>query len=158
MKLALKVASPRLSAVSDTHQGDGLYIGPVFSRKRARVIIDASETAVQIAQHELDDCKHDCSVAQVARGLTDDHEILLAPLPEHIRSLAHQERFEETVEILCVSGWLAANASDIRLEAVTGILAEPTARIDPFKSVGQPSVGGHQRLQFRERPTIVDRC
>jgi len=79
----------------------------------------------------VDDDACEGSASRVVRGLTD--------------------------EMPCVGRWLAAHASKIRLEVVSGILAEPIAEIDTFKPARESSTGGHQRLQLRQRPAVVDR-
>lgn len=40
-------------------------------------------------------------------------------------------------EMLCVGKWMSANATDIRLESVSGELAEPAGRITSFTPTGK---------------------
>ena len=135
LKLTLNEKFPRLSVVSAPKDDDGFYLGPLPSRKFARTVADAIETATLIrrctkrptktpkggpcAASQLGvstcPCSGDISeddyatvIAGVMHGLTRQPEDLLAPLRLRMEQLAAQERFEEAAEVRNSAAALAA--------------------------------------------------
>ncbi len=255
VKLTLQERFPRMSIVSGVKHDGGMYLGPISSRRIARLLIEAIEAAVPIrrctarisAHPDRTECtasqlgvamcpcagsvsetSYRRSVDQVVVGLSDDPESLLAPLRIKIDSLAQAERYEEAAdvrdraaalsgaigrqrifsllysageitftaddcrmqvkrgrlvsvggsdlrplklpepeglaaapsgppnrdeadEMLCVGRWMAANASKLTLESVSGVLAEPVQRPASFVPTGK-SVA--RRVVSRRPPTL----
>jgi DNA polymerase-3 subunit epsilon len=127
VKLTLNENFPRLSIVKEVRSDGGLYIGPLHSRSAAQRVIDAIHSAAPLrrcstrvsarSQREapctsaqlgvsmcpcaggIDPSDYARIVDRVVRGLTTEPDLLLAPLVERLAMLAHEERFEEAVDV-----------------------------------------------------------
>ena len=126
IKLTLGERFPRLAIVRQVRDDGGLYLGPVSSAKRARLVIEAIETAVPIRRCTKASAKTStgpsCTSAQLGvaacpcsgftseddyrrvvddlvEGLTVKPSTLLAPLEQRIEELAAEERYEEAADI-----------------------------------------------------------
>jgi len=207
LRLSLHERFPRLSIVSKVSNDGDLHLGPLSSRKRARLIVDAIEAVIPIQQgsDSNDDADHADSVKRLVAALTCRPSDLLGPLRDQIEALARDEKFEDAAEtrdraaalslamsrqrmfqmlraagdltvsfcgaqmrfvdglltdtaspgsapssssllppsrsdadeMLCVATWLAANAHRVRIESVSGVLAEPAAEIPTFTPRGK---------------------
>jgi DNA polymerase-3 subunit epsilon len=128
LKLTLDERFPRLSVVGAPRDDGALYLGPLPSRRNARLVADAIESVVPLrrctGRPAADPAKRTagtCTAAQigVARcpcagevteeeyagvvqrlvvALTDRHDLLLAPLRLRLAKLAAEERFEEAAD------------------------------------------------------------
>jgi DNA polymerase-3 subunit epsilon len=126
LKLTLDERFPRLSVVRGVRDDGGLYVGPLGSRKHAARIAEAIESAVPLrrctatpgraprdsvcapAQLGVATCPCAGSVSEqeyrtiveaAVRGLTEEPEVLLAPLRDRMMALARAERFEEAADV-----------------------------------------------------------
>jgi DNA polymerase III subunit epsilon len=135
LKLTLNEPFPRLSVVSAPKDDEAFYLGPLPSRRFARTVADAIETASMIrrctkrptktpkvgpcaaAQIGVSACpcsgdmsteKYARIIASVMNGLTTQPEVLLAPLRMRMERLAGEERFEEAADMRNRAAALAA--------------------------------------------------
>jgi DNA polymerase-3 subunit epsilon len=128
---------PRLAIVRVPRADGGHYLGPLPSKRVARLVADAIETVVPLrrctapvrsgcASREspcvpaqlgtsLCPCAGGVSIeeygavaARVVRGLSCEPELLLEPLRERMATLAHSERFEEAADVRDRAAALAA--------------------------------------------------
>lgn len=117
---------PRLSVVATPKDDHGLYLGPLGSRRHAKLVVEAIESVVPLRRCTgrpparprsspclpaqlgvaLCPCAGDVAagayrnlVEQVVRGLTWDHQVLLGPLEQQMEALAAAERFEEAADV-----------------------------------------------------------
>ncbi len=228
VKLVTRGRQPRLIVTSKLGTDDNIYLGPVASRKRARLLIDALESTLPLGCSARDIPPP--QLQEIALGMRSEPDLLLAPLRAKIHSLSTTERYEKAAavrdmaaalsaalnrkrlfemmmsadefsftyrgatmhvdrgrlmriecrgstdlgvgdppdppsritdpphresadEMLCVAKWIGANAGEIHLESVTGVLAQPADRLDQFQpsQPDQPrrivsrrvSAGGH---------------
>ena len=139
---------PRLSVVKSPREDGGLYLGPLPSRRVARLAMEAIETAVPLrrctatpgraprsgpcapAQLGVSTCpcagstsedEYQLHVRTVRRGLLEDATILLAPLEAKIHALASTERFEEAAEVRDRAAALSsAIRRQLRVDALRG--------------------------------------
>ncbi len=125
LKLTLAEAFPRLSIVRTTRDDGAFYLGPLPSTRFAKRVVEAIESAVPLrrcagrpdgrrpapcapAQLGVATCPCAGTVSQTAyaqivrrtlRGLTEEPELLLAPLRERMTALARDQRFEEAADV-----------------------------------------------------------
>jgi DNA polymerase-3 subunit epsilon len=232
LKLTLAERWPRLSVVTTRRDDGNLYLGPVPSRRTARLAVEAVEQATMVrrcrrpstrtlvpspcSSYQLgcsacpcsgatSDAQYGAVVEHVRRGLTTEPRLLTEPLQLRLRRLAGEQRFEEAAdvrdraaalvqvlqrerrlallraagtvrvrlqdgqvvelhegrlhtgelpldtgrecglagpaghaeqlladELLCATSWLLRNASSVRLEEVTGVLASPLPALPSF--------------------------
>ena len=126
VKLTLAERFPRLSVVSEPKGDGGFYLGPISSRRIARDVVDAIEAVLPLRRCNkrvpLRTATGPCVAAQIGAGvcpcsgevsevsysqivdrallaLTSQPENLLNPLRDKMRTLAHQQRFEEAADL-----------------------------------------------------------
>lgn len=126
VKLARRQRFPRLSVVGAPKDDGALYLGPLASRRTAKLVVEAIESVVPLRRctgrprsrprgspclsAQLGRAVCPCSgevapgeyaglVQQVVRGLTSDHQLLLGPLEHRMHALAAAERFEEAADV-----------------------------------------------------------
>jgi DNA polymerase-3 subunit epsilon len=134
VKLTLAESFPRLSIARVVRDDGAIYVGPLSSRRQATRVVEAIETAVPLrrctltpprqtreapcaaAQLGVSSCpcsgatsphEYDAIVEVAVRGLTNDPELLLAPLRTRMHALAEAERFEEAADMRERAGALA---------------------------------------------------
>jgi DNA polymerase-3 subunit epsilon len=125
VKLTTNEAFPRLSVVRTTRDDGAYYLGPLPSTRFAKRVVEAIETTVPLrrctgrpdgrraapcapAQLGVATCpcagtvgaaEYDRVVRRARRGLTEEPELLLAPLRERMAALAREQRFEEAADV-----------------------------------------------------------
>ena len=125
LKLTGNEAFPRLSVVRTTKPDGAFYLGPLPSNRFAKRVAEAIETSVPLrrcagrptgtreapcAPAQLGVATCPCAgtvtpqeyagfVQRVVRGLTQEPELLLAPLRERMVALARDQRFEEAADV-----------------------------------------------------------
>ncbi|HYF44707.1 MAG TPA: GIY-YIG nuclease family protein, partial [Acidimicrobiales bacterium] len=150
LKLTCNEAFPRLSVVRTTKADGAFYLGPLPSSRFAKRVAEAVESSVPLrrctarptgsraaacapAQLGVSTCpcagtvtpqEYDRHVQRALRGLTQEPELLLAPLRERMLALARDRRFEE--------------AADVRERAAALSAAiERQRRLDRLRSAGR---------------------
>lgn len=126
VKLTRRERFPRLSVVSTPKDDGALYLGPMGSRRAAKLVAEAIESVVPLRRctgrppsrprsspclpaqlgKAVCPCAGDVApadyarhVQQVVRGLTVDAQALLGPLEQQMASYAGAERFEEAADV-----------------------------------------------------------
>lgn len=125
VKLTLGERFPRLAVVRDPADDGSLYLGPLPSRRSARAVKEAIETALPLrrcsarvgrrsrpapdapctpallgaagcpCRGHVDDAGYAAVVATAVEGMTHDPRLLLGPLEERMARYAEAARFEE---------------------------------------------------------------
>ncbi len=113
VKLVVKGKSPRLMVTSKLAHDDNIYLGPVASRKRARLLIDAIEATLPFGctAADISSARRD----EIALGLRSQPNVFLAPLQEKVRLLAQREDYEKAAEIRDMAAALSLALSRHRL-------------------------------------------
>jgi DNA polymerase-3 subunit epsilon len=111
------VRKPRVAPARSPSADGSTYLGPLPSLKHARTLIDTVRDATAVhrcaspascrgcAFADLGTCAglersaHEDEVRSVVDAFTRDPGIVVRPLEEKMRRLAHQERFEEAAEL-----------------------------------------------------------
>ena len=126
VKLTLAERFPRLSVVSEPKGDGGFYLGPISSRRIARDVVDAIEAVLPLRRcnkrvprraatgpcvaaqigagvcpcsGEVSEVSYSQIVDRALLALTSQPENLLNPLRDKMRTLAHQQRFEEAADL-----------------------------------------------------------
>jgi DNA polymerase-3 subunit epsilon len=126
LKLTTNERFPRLTVVSQTLDDNAFYLGPISSRRIARLAASAIESAIplrrctkKISANPTDTrctsiqigsnaCPCTGAVKEIAyqpivesalQALTDKPELVLLPLKNRMRSLALERRFEEATKV-----------------------------------------------------------
>ncbi len=140
VKLTTAERFPRLSIVRST-SSDGVYLGPLSSRRAAETIVDAIHTALplrrcggRIAKSAVLPVAEPCTAQQLGvamcpcsgatsesdyqavvnvavRALTGEPDLVLGPLDQRMYSLANEERFEEAAAVRDRAGAFVAAVS-----------------------------------------------
>lgn len=100
LRLTLRERFPRLSIVGKVTDDGDLHLGPLSSRKRARLVIEAIEAATHIKQRSesSSEADHADLVKLLVDALTYRPAYLFEPLRARIDALAQEERFEEAAD------------------------------------------------------------